>query len=293
MASRNYSDTVPASTIVGPGSGAATGLTNATTTMELSAPISGGISTFPFALRLEPGTSNEEVVLVTAGAGTSGSPYTITRAQGTTTAKAHTTGSAVSHGIYSTDLSDLRTHYDTGVAQHGMSASQKLNGSYIAKTSATTANNTTTETSLHSATIPANEGVAGSLYRITVFGVLGNVVTTAPTVTFTLKYGGTSMATAVLKCLTTAQTNRPFKVTGELVLFANPGSGATWHANLLAICQLDSTASTASTAFEGGSTSAIATGSQVNQTFEVTATWSAANASNVLSANSGIIERIY
>ncbi len=102
----NYSDTVPTTTLVGPGGGVASGLTSGGTAMELSAAISGSISV-PFRLRIEPGTTNEELVMVTGGAGTSGSPYTITRAQGTTTAKAHATGASVSHGISAHDFYDV------------------------------------------------------------------------------------------------------------------------------------------------------------------------------------------
>jgi hypothetical protein len=84
-------------------------------------------------LRLEPGTSNEELVLVTSGAGTSGSPWAVTRGQDGTTAKAHTGGtSAIAHGISAGDLTQAAGHYASGSGSgvHGLPASAWLAGNF-------------------------------------------------------------------------------------------------------------------------------------------------------------------
>lgn len=122
---RQYSDTCPTTTLVGPGGGVATGLTNVGTAMELSSSIAGFL-TPPFVLGLEPGTPNEELVMVTAGAGSSGSPYTIVRGQGTTSAVAHTTGVAVAHRIGSDDFKTAYTGIVTGGSTVGASSTSEV-----------------------------------------------------------------------------------------------------------------------------------------------------------------------
>lgn len=105
---RNYSDTVPQTTLQGAASGSG-GVTSGDTSFVLGVSLAPYI-TAPFVLRVEPGTVNEELVLVTAGAGTIGSPYTVTRGFGngtaasTKTAVSHAQGVPVTHGVGAEDL---------------------------------------------------------------------------------------------------------------------------------------------------------------------------------------------
>lgn len=64
----------------------------------------------PFRLVFDIGTVNEEIVTVTAGAGTSGSPWTITRGQDGTTTVAHSLGATAGHRITAGDEALSRAH---------------------------------------------------------------------------------------------------------------------------------------------------------------------------------------
>lgn len=113
--------------------------TSATSIFAGSGAPSGYPTQYPWLLRLEPGTSNEELVQVNSGAGTSGSPWIITRAQDGTTAKAHTAGTAISHGLSAGDLTQAANHYAAGSGSgvHGLPAAAWLTGAFatIAETS--------------------------------------------------------------------------------------------------------------------------------------------------------------
>lgn len=86
---------------------------------------------FPFALWLEPNTTNSEVVLVTSGSGTAISPYVIQRGYDGTIAYAHAVGAVVTPGIIELDLAEPQNHLNlTGSASgaHGLPASAWLGG---------------------------------------------------------------------------------------------------------------------------------------------------------------------
>ena len=87
-----------------------------------------GYPAAPFKLRLDAGQSNEEVVKVTAGSGTSGSPWTITRGWDGTSAASHANGAAVQHGMTAEDLALLNsstghTSMGSGSGVHGLPTS--------------------------------------------------------------------------------------------------------------------------------------------------------------------------
>lgn len=86
---------------------------------------------FPFALWLEPNTTNSEVVLVTSGSGTAVSPYVIQRGYDGTIAYAHAVGAVVTPGVIELDLAEPQSHLNlTGSASgaHGLPASAWLGG---------------------------------------------------------------------------------------------------------------------------------------------------------------------
>jgi hypothetical protein len=127
---RYYSNVAIADTLAVPGGG---NLSNAATSLYAGSGAPQGYPTqYPWILRLEPGTSNEELVLVSAGTGTSASPWTVSRAQDGTTAKAHNAGVAIQHGLSAGDLSQAATHYGQGSGSgvHGLPASAWLTGAF-------------------------------------------------------------------------------------------------------------------------------------------------------------------
>lgn len=75
---------------------------------------------YPYILILDRGKSSEEVVLVTAAAGT---VLTITRGYDTTTAFSHSLGAEVSHGISAIDPREANIHVNATSGVHGVSAS--------------------------------------------------------------------------------------------------------------------------------------------------------------------------
>lgn len=113
---RFYSNTAVAGQIGNTG-----GISNSATSFFLSSTPSGYPSQFPFLLVLSPnGTINAgqapEAVLVTAGSGTSGSPWTITRGQDGTTAASWGQNATVTHEVDSGDFTQFSLHANSSVS---------------------------------------------------------------------------------------------------------------------------------------------------------------------------------
>jgi hypothetical protein len=81
------------------------GVNEAAVTITLNL-TTGYPATKPFIIVVGNGTSSEEVMLVTA---TAGSTFTVTRAYDSTTAKAHATGSSVIHAASAIDFREANT----------------------------------------------------------------------------------------------------------------------------------------------------------------------------------------
>jgi hypothetical protein len=75
-----------------------------------------GLPTPPFTLILSAETASEEVVLAEA---ISGSQVTIERAQGGTSAKSHTAGARVLHGVFGGDMQEFQDHVQATTGVHG------------------------------------------------------------------------------------------------------------------------------------------------------------------------------
>ncbi len=140
--SRNYSNTAIADTLAVSGGG---NLSTGATSIYAASGAPAGYPTPPFSLTLEPGTSNFEIVLVTSGAGTSGSPWIITRAPVTAadggTAKTHNAGTAIAHTMSAADLTAAAAHYaagSSGAVVHGLPAAAWLAGTFQNFASTTT-----------------------------------------------------------------------------------------------------------------------------------------------------------
>jgi hypothetical protein len=115
-----YSNVAVAQTIGNSG-----GISSGASSVYCTTTPSGYPGSYPFKLRLDPGLSTEEVVKVTAGSGTSGSPWSITRGWDGTTATSHANGAAVQHGMTAEDLKLSRDHENSGSGSgvHGLPAS--------------------------------------------------------------------------------------------------------------------------------------------------------------------------
>lgn len=137
-----YSNLAVAGTIGNTG-----GISNAATSVFLSSTPSGYPSQFPFKLVLDLGQANEEIVKVTAGNGTSGTPWTIVRAWDGTTASSHaqTTGT-VTHMITAEDETLSRQHEalsGSTSGAHGLPASAWVSAAFAAINETTLSNSTT------------------------------------------------------------------------------------------------------------------------------------------------------
>lgn len=278
---RNYSDTVPQTTLQGNQTGSG-GVTSGDTQFVLGVSLASYVAT-PFVLRIDPGSANEELVLVTSGAGTVGSPYVVTRGWGNGTgsatrpAVAHAQGVTVTHGVGAGDFG--------AVGVHGLPAAVAVSGGTPGKTSTTTISASVTETVLHTYTIAASEAAVGSVYQIVAIGTTDNSAT-GTTITFRLRLGGltgTVIDTYAISTPASSQTNKAFRVEGELIVITTGSSGSVRGA-----LQVASTAPSAT--FPGIDAPAAVIGSintTVSNDLVITATWGANTAGNVLRADSG------
>jgi hypothetical protein len=74
---------------------------------------------FPFTVRAEPGTSNEELMLVTSGSGTAGIPYQLERGFDNTNPIPHSSGVSVIPGFCQLDLSEPQQHINLNTPASG------------------------------------------------------------------------------------------------------------------------------------------------------------------------------
>lgn len=127
---RNYSNVAVAATVENSG-----GLANGTTTLVLSS--TTGMPATPFTMRIRPETVNEELITVTGGLGTIGTPYTILRGVDGTSAKSHPQGAPIVHSISARDFKEPQDHIDnvTPGAVHGLPASAWQSTTIVDKSS--------------------------------------------------------------------------------------------------------------------------------------------------------------
>lgn len=104
-----FSNTAQQTTLSGSISAGATTITVGATT--------GFPASFPYVLALDYGAATEELVSVTAAAGTN---LTVTRAYGGTSAQSHSLGAVVRHVYDATEATAYRTHEAATAAVHGV-----------------------------------------------------------------------------------------------------------------------------------------------------------------------------
>jgi hypothetical protein len=109
MVRRYYSSNARETELTGSISNSDTSLTVASTT--------GYPASLPFEIHVELGTSNEEIMLVTAVAG---STFTVTRGYDSSTAVSHSAGARVVHGVSAIDFTDTADHLEATSSVHGV-----------------------------------------------------------------------------------------------------------------------------------------------------------------------------
>jgi hypothetical protein len=171
---RNYSNTAVAATVENAG-----GIASGTTSLVLSS--TTGMPAAPFTLRIRPETANEELVTVTGGLGTIGTPYVVTRGVDGTSAKSHPQGAPIVHSISARDFKEPQDHIDnvTPGSPHGLPSSAWQSQSIVAKTADQGYNNDITA---NADTQLKFSGLANTKYRVELnmqaSGDGGNIVIT-------------------------------------------------------------------------------------------------------------------
>ena len=108
MSTRNFSSTAISTTLT-------SGVTASGTTLAVTA--TTGFPAAPFILTLEPGTANQEVVLVTAVASLN---LTATRGYDSTTGVSHNAGAVVQHSHAAIEFREANTHVNATANVHGV-----------------------------------------------------------------------------------------------------------------------------------------------------------------------------
>ena len=108
---------------------------------------SGFPSSYPYTLILEKDSANEEIVTVT---GQVGSAFSVTRGVDGTSARTHSAGTSVEHGVIALDFTDFRSHQAAGSDVHDIGASASVVGT---DTTQTLTNKTLTSPTINGATV--------------------------------------------------------------------------------------------------------------------------------------------
>lgn len=201
---RFYSNLAVQDTLAVPGGGDLN--TSATSLYAGSGAPVGYPTSFPFTLCLEPADANFELVSVTAGAGTSATPWTVTRAYDGSLAKTHAAGTAIAHTWSAGDLTTAALHYamGSGSGVHGLPASAWL-GNACATINETTLANSTTNVITWS-------GIPGTYEHLLIVCQARLTETTALTDDITLNFNGDTGAH--YSSLTVSATNISGSLTG-------------------------------------------------------------------------------
>ena len=235
--------------------------------------ISGFPTSYPYTLIIDPDTSKEEVLTVTAGSGTT---LTVTRGSDGTQAVAHSAGAVVRHGVSGRDFREAENHiaargYDTDEAiltaanqthVHGLAVSD---GVVVGTTKAQTISN-----------------------KVFIASTLAGAITSSATVTVTgaiVVSGGTITGLSSAGMVTSSATPKDY--VDSILGSATAASTSAAAANTSAVAASTSaanasaSASAASTSAAAANTSAVAasTSASAASVSSASASTSAANAS--------------
>jgi len=160
---RYYSNTAALSTIATVG-GISTGATEVALSTSTGFP-----SQYPYTLRLDPDTSNEELVTVTGPKGGSPGTFLITRGQDGTTAKSHAQGAPVVHGVSARDFQEAQDHIaNVSPGVHGLPDSAFEPEFTIYKN---TDQGYSNDTTLNDDTVLRFSASANTKYRVELFAI--------------------------------------------------------------------------------------------------------------------------
>ncbi|MDH6448169.1 hypothetical protein M2155_000577 [Streptomyces sp. SAI-119] len=160
-----------------------------------------------------------------------------------------------------------------------------------ALSAANTLANSTTQTAIATYTIPANDAVAGAVYRIKAWGTLG--VTGTPTITFVCKLGGTGGATMVTFPAVTVRSGATdgFWEAEFYLSCATTGASGTW-APMARYTHNFLTSVTTYTPVGPITAAPVTRDTTVANDMVLCATWSAASASNTITCRGFAGERV-
>jgi hypothetical protein len=217
--------------------------TSATSVQAGSGAPQGYPTSFPFTLSLDPGTANFELVSVTAGAGTSASPWTVARAYDGTLARSHAAGAVLVHADSANDFTQAALHYamGSGSGVHGLPASAWAGNAAVTLNETTLVNSTTNVVSW--------SGIPATYQHLLVLVQARLTETTALTDDITLTFNGDTGAH--YSSLTVSATNTSGSLVGPAAATAyatasipafrvaasqggapaNAGSGFAWIPN--------------------------------------------------------------
>jgi hypothetical protein len=192
---RYYSNVAVLTTLsnVGGISSGATEITPASTT--------GFPSQYPYTLRLDPDTSNEELVTVTGPKVGSPGTLLVTRGSDGTTAKTHAAGSTIVHGVSARDFQEPQDHMAnvTPGSVHGLPLSAWNEQQVLFKNSDQAYSN---DTSLNDDTVLKFTAAANSVYRVELFAMISGASGGDVKVAWTVPAGSTGLRS----CLGPADT---------------------------------------------------------------------------------------
>jgi hypothetical protein len=161
---RYYSNIAALSTISTTG-----GISTGSTEVAFST-TTGFPSQYPYTLRLDPDTANEELISVTGPKPGSPGVFLISRAQDGTTAKSHSQGSPVVHGVSARDFQESQDHIAaTSVGTHGLPDSAWEPEFTLYKG---TDQGYTSDTSLNNDSVLKFAATANTKYRVELFAIV-------------------------------------------------------------------------------------------------------------------------
>jgi hypothetical protein len=168
----------------------AAGISSSSTSIVVSS-VSGFPASYPYTLAIDYDTSNEELVDVTAAAGTT---LTVTRAVDSTTAVAHSSGAVIKHALSGRDMRESQEHFNaTGyysVANGATTEYFNLHGLGVSDgnvvgtlATQTVTNKTLTSPTINGATLGGTTTNTGTITGGTINASTATTATTATTTT--------------------------------------------------------------------------------------------------------------
>jgi hypothetical protein len=204
-----YSNIAQATTLAGSISSGATSISVAATT--------GFPGSFPYVLALDFEGATEELVVVTAAAGTT---LTVTRGHSGTSAQSHSLGAAVRHVFHAGDATDFRTHEAATSGVHGVTGD--LVGATMTQT---LTNKTLTSPTINNATYQ-NGGSLGGTFSGTPTLSGAVVFSGAPSFTGNPVFQGGAAATVASSHRVSGDSTPRLQVRADGQLQWGPGNAA-------------------------------------------------------------------